>query len=50
MSESTFELILWVTIIVGWAGFLVITGALAREAYGWVRSRSRSADETLSGE
>ena len=50
MSASTFEAILWTTIIVGWIGFLVITGALAREAYGWVRSRSTRTNENPSGE
>ncbi|WP_156914664.1 hypothetical protein [Thermocrispum municipale] len=50
MNETTFEVILWATIIVGWIGFLVITAALVRETYGWLRSRSARAPETTSGE
>jgi len=44
MSLTTFSVLLYATIIVGWIGFLWIIGALIKEGVGaWRNSRKRAA-------
>jgi len=44
MSLTTFSVLLYVTIAVGWIGFLWIVGALIKEGVGaWRNSSNRAA-------
>lgn len=46
IGDDTFAFVLWATITVGWIGFLIIMGALGREAYGALRSARDRNDGT----